>query len=260
MTRATNDQGRDEAPAEADIMRAGKSRRALTFIRVPAWPDERTPQYEEWYDHVHIPMRMRQPGFLGAQRYETLLGRQRYFVLYELADPAATESPEYLELRRWEASQPADSFEAPATTRAGFERGIYDQTGGPTWPDDRLVMPLAHIAGFQPCESIEEGFQDWVAAVHAVRLQSIEGLAAVRLFTLTNHSFGGSATRTQMHTSYPRVMAISYLADASVVNAADFVEAQKAARERENQPDREPYVMIGKLVHTAHGEAGRSLS
>lgn len=46
----------------------GQNRRALTFIPVPAWSAERTRQYEDWYDHVHIPLRMRQPGSLGAQR------------------------------------------------------------------------------------------------------------------------------------------------------------------------------------------------
>ncbi|RNM12190.1 DUF4286 family protein [Nocardioides pocheonensis] len=228
----------------------------MTFIRVPAWHDARTPQYEYWYDNVHIPLRMRQPGFLGAQRYETLLGRQRYFVLYELADATATESPEYLALRSWEAAQPADSFEAPATSRPGFERGIYDQTAGPSWPDPSLTAPVAHIAGFQPSEISEEEFLKKLELMYGTLFRAIPQIAAVRLFRLTGHSFRGSAKKTQMHTRFPRVIAISYLAEESVMNAAKFAEVQRDARLLENQRDHEPYLMVGRLKHTAFGAAG----
>jgi hypothetical protein len=222
----------------------------VTFIRVPAVSPERTPAYEQWYDSVHIPYRMNKPGFLGAQRYETLLGRQRYFVLYELFNAAAAEGKEYLELRRWEASQPADSFEAPGTSRPGFERGIYDQLGGPEWPAAGLRAPIVYVAGHHTPAAGEGAFSTWLGSVYAPALEMISGVVAVRRFALTSHVFGPG---TGMHTPYPRLITVSYLDSASVIGDPDFASLQVKARDVENASDREPYVMIGRLVHTAGG-------
>ena len=226
-------------------------RRAVTFIRVPAFSPERTAAYEEWYDGTHIPLRMGKPGFLGAQRYETVLGRQRYFVIYELAHPAATESEEYLELRKWEAAQPADSFEAPGTSRAGFERGIYDQLDGPSWPSPGLEAPILYVAGFQPSSDTEPELMRWLREEYAAAAHEVAGVSAVRQFAMTDHVFGAGAATTQMHTLYPRLFTAIYLNDASVVDRPEFVDLQRRSRVLENQPAREPYVMIGRLVHTA---------
>jgi hypothetical protein len=228
--------------------------RAVTFIRVPAVSPERTPAYEAWYDGVHIPFRMAKPGFLGAQRYETVLGRQRYFVLYELSNAAAAESEEYLELRRWEASQPPDSFEAPGTTRPGFERGIYDQVAGPTWPGVELRSPMVFVAGHHPPGGDEAAFADFLRSGYAPALERISGVRAVRRFTLTTHEFGPG---TGMLTRYPHFVTVSYLDSEAVIDDAAFAGIQVEARRLENAADREPHVMVGRLVHTAQGAAAQ---
>ncbi len=226
--------------------------RAITFIRVPAHSAERTAAYEHWYDTVHIPFRMQMPGFLGAQRYETIVGRQRYFVVYELSNALAAESEEYLELRRWEASQPADSFEAPGTSRPGFERGIYDQVDGPEWPAAELRAPIVLVAGHHPPGGDEEAFADFLRSRYALALELIPGVCAVRRFTLTSHQLGPSAG---MHTPYPRFVTVSYLDSEATIDDADFARIQLEARRFEKAADREPYVMVGGLVHTAQGAA-----
>lgn len=60
---------------------------------------EPPPTFEEefncWYDTEHIPERLAVPGFEGARRYVSILGRPRYMALYDLADAAVLDSPEY---------------------------------------------------------------------------------------------------------------------------------------------------------------------
>lgn len=224
--------------------------RAVTFIRVPAHSPERTAAYEEWYDGIHIPHRMTMPGFLGAQRYDMLVGRQRYFVLYELQDPSAVLSPEYLDLRRWESSQPPDSFEAPATSRPGFERAIYEQVAGPEWPAPEIEAPFLHIAGHQPAEIEAPSFESWVLHKHLPELQAIPGVVAVRQFAMAPPT--PDVPWSGMRTLYPRVFTATYVDAESVLESDEFVAAQRSARAEESAPDREPYVVVGRLVHSAH--------
>jgi hypothetical protein len=57
------------------------------------------PSFEEefncWYDTEHVPERLALPGFESARRYVSPLGWPRYMALYDLADVAALDSPEY---------------------------------------------------------------------------------------------------------------------------------------------------------------------
>ncbi|RYE38714.1 MAG: hypothetical protein EOP24_46265 [Hyphomicrobiales bacterium] len=222
----------------------------MTFIRVPAVPDERTAAYEQWYDSTHIPLRMEKPGFLGAQRYETLIGRQRYFVVYELADVTAPEGEEYTKLRQWEASQPPDSFEAPALSRPGFERGIYEQVKGPSWPAPELNAPIVHVAGHHPHDSNDE-VATWLRDAYVNDLASVEGVRAVRHLVHTQHEY---APGTGMLTPYPRCITISYLDGPEILDSPAFQRVQDAAVARDDDPASTPYVIAGRLVLTATGQ------
>jgi hypothetical protein len=224
--------------------------RAVTFIRVPSVAPGRTAAYEKWYDTEHIPLRMSKPGFLGAQRYDMLVGHQRYFVVYELADARTVTGKEYLALRAWEREQPPDSFEAPGTSRPGFERGIYDQLAGPQWPAAELRAPFVHVAGYHPDGSRATRFQAWLCGQHLADLSSVVGVVGVRAFALTSSEMGSG---TGMHTPYPRFLAAAYLESQAAIARRRFVAADAAARKQEGAPDAEPYVVVGRLVHSADG-------
>lgn len=230
--------------------------RAVTFIRVPGHAPERTAAYEEWYDTDHIPKRMLNPGFLGAQRYDMVVGRQRYFVLYELEDPSAVVSPEYLALREWESAQPPDSFEGPTTSRPGFERATYLQTAGPDWPDPALEAPVVHVAGYQPTDADAEAFESWLTQKHLPELAAVPGVRAVRQFTLAPPN--PEVRWAGMRTVYPRVFTAAYLDSETPVGSDAFVAAQRAARAEEDAPDREPYWVVGRLAFSARGRAPAS--
>ena len=224
--------------------------RAITFVRVPPYGPDRTPAYEEWYDNVHIPNRMTKPGFLGGLRYDCILGRQRYLVMYELTSAASPEGAEYVALRRWESQQPPDSFEAPGLTRPGFERGVYDQVGGPEWPDPALLANIVHIAGFSPAPDARPAVSAWLHGVHAPLLATLPGVTAVRTFVMTGRTFGAG---TGLISTYPQVMTMTYLDDAAALEEPSFVAAQSESRRIENTLAREPYLVVGRLAFSAMG-------
>src|SRR5208282_236905 len=163
---------------------------AVLFLRVPAVASDMEAAYETWYDEVHIRYRMDKPHFLGAQRYEVLAGQQRYFVFYELSCPSALTSAEYLALREWEAARPAGTFEGAGSGRPGFERGLYEQVAGPSWPAPWLEAPAVYIAGHDPAVEQERAFGEWFDGEHTSAVASIPGVLALRRLVLTNVPLG----------------------------------------------------------------------
>src|SRR3954470_9134847 len=73
----------------------------------------REPEYDQWHTLEHVPERAAIDGFHGARRY---VNRQReehrYFTLYDVADLAVFDSPQYREVvdqpTPWSASMRAD--------------------------------------------------------------------------------------------------------------------------------------------------------
>lgn len=68
---------------------------ALLTVQIgidPAHEDD----LNRWYDQEHVPERLAMPGFLAARRYRMHDGSPNYLAVYELADPYAATSPEYM--------------------------------------------------------------------------------------------------------------------------------------------------------------------
>lgn len=80
------------------------------------WNDirrEREAEYDHWHTTEHVPERVAVTGFHGARRYVSRRREHhRYFTLYEVADLAVFESPEYADLLAnptpWSASMRPD--------------------------------------------------------------------------------------------------------------------------------------------------------
>jgi hypothetical protein len=223
--------------------------RAITFLRVPAVAEDRRVDYETWYDSTHIPLRMAQPGFNGAQRYEVLDGPQRYIVVYELEDVTAPEGAEYTALRNWESSQPTDSFEAPALTRPGFERGIYEQLTGPTWPSAELQAPILHCLG----HDLNGADMTWFANELQRQLGEVPGVAASRYFEHTEHDYPAG---TGMLTPFPRALTLVYVDRQDVLASADYQQVVTNARTRLPR-ESASYAISGRRVFGALGDEAR---
>src|SRR5262245_13681833 len=84
-----------------------------------SWEDE----FNDWYDHEHIPLRMALPGFRSAQRYR-VEGTRNYLVVYEMDSPAVLSSPAYLTLK----NNPSDRTRRMLNSVTGFTRYIAEET------------------------------------------------------------------------------------------------------------------------------------
>jgi hypothetical protein len=85
-----------------------------TFLAL--WNDVvrvREPEYDRWHTQEHVPERVAVTGFHGARRYvDRAREHHRYFTLYDVADLAVFEHPEYADLvanpTPWSASMRPD--------------------------------------------------------------------------------------------------------------------------------------------------------
>ena len=59
---------------------------------------EQREAYERWHGGHHVPQRLTVPGILRATRYQTSGGSPEYLTVYDLADIAVLNSPEYRRL------------------------------------------------------------------------------------------------------------------------------------------------------------------
>src|SRR5688572_22816092 len=96
------------------------------------WNDiapHREREYDRWHTTEHVPERVAVAGFRGARRYVARdASRYRYFTLYEVADPAAFEHAEYVDVVQnptpWSASMRPDFRNVVrATCRVKLSRG-----------------------------------------------------------------------------------------------------------------------------------------
>jgi len=68
----------------------------LTMTEPPPQMEE---EFNAWYDTEHLPERLSIPGFSSARRWvdpQAPAGTGKYLATYELEDPQALETPEYL--------------------------------------------------------------------------------------------------------------------------------------------------------------------
>jgi len=93
-----------------------------------SWEDE----FNDWYDHEHIPLRMAVPGFRNAQRYRAE-GTRNYLVVYEMDSPAVLKSPAYLAVK----NNPSDRTRRMLSGVTGFTRYIAEETATYTREVDR---------------------------------------------------------------------------------------------------------------------------
>jgi hypothetical protein len=83
-----------------------------------SWEDE----FNDWYDHEHIPLRMAVPGFRSAQRY-LADGTRNYLVVYEMDSPAVLRSPAYLAVK----NNPSERTRRMLSSVTGFTRYIAEE-------------------------------------------------------------------------------------------------------------------------------------
>jgi hypothetical protein len=146
----------------------------LVTMEPPAGLEE---EFNDWYDHEHLPQRMRMPGFETGARFVCLEGWPRWLALYDLTSLAALSTPEYRAVSLANATPWSKRIAARTVGRSRVEAEQIAPGGAMLSPLDTLSrVVVAHY----PC-----GPGDGLAA-NAVDLGSsaadLPGLLQVRQF------------------------------------------------------------------------------
>jgi hypothetical protein len=90
-TRLLRFDGEQTLPGDADSP-AGAGGLLVNAMNVAP---EREAEFNEWYDHEHIPALAAVPGVLSARRFRDAKGTHRYLALYHLTAPEVTMGAEW---------------------------------------------------------------------------------------------------------------------------------------------------------------------
>ncbi len=69
-------------------------------------PAKMEAEFNEWYNHIHIPETMKCPGWLSARRFEAVEGEPKFLGIYEMEDLGARQTKEFLRVRGWSKFEP----------------------------------------------------------------------------------------------------------------------------------------------------------
>jgi hypothetical protein len=146
----------------------------LVTMEPPAGLEE---EFNDWYDHEHLPQRMRMPGFATGARFVCLEGWPRWLALYDLTSLAALSTPEYLSVSLANATPWSRRIAARTVGRSRVEAEQIAPGGAILSPLDGLSrVVVAHY----PCVPNDE------PAANAVDVGSsaarMPGLLQLRLF------------------------------------------------------------------------------
>jgi hypothetical protein len=207
-----------------------------------AWEDE----FNHWYDEEHIPVRMKVPGFRGAQRYQES-GRRNYLAVYELETPSALRSPEYQAVK----NNPSEITSRMLSSVTGFTRYIGDEMFEQRRADlsgDPLDAPLLYSVWFNvPADRLEE-FDAWYNEDHIPILLENRHWLWARRFSISD-----------AHPDPWNRLALHYLADASALESPERERAR--ATEWRARLAQEPwfkgrYTVFQKRGRRYRGERG----
>jgi hypothetical protein len=178
-----------------------------------AWEDE----FNDWYDHEHIPLRMAVPGFLSAQRYR-VSGAPHYLVVYEMQSAAVLQSPSYQLVK----NHPSERTARMLRSVKGFSRyfGQHIHVQARTAADAAMNAPLLNAVGIEVPADRQRDFDDWLTYDHVPLLLECEDWLMVRCFHITSGE----------PKSWNR-LALHYLADARALQSVECKRARSSPRQ-----------------------------
>ena len=146
----------------------------------PSWEAD----FNDWYDHEHIPLRMAVPGFLSAQRYRAPDSRQ-YLAVYEMASPDVVKSPAYQAIRH----QPSERTRRMLGGVLGLTRYLaapIAEHAGPSAAGAALDAPYVYAVFFGVPVDREAEFNDWYARDHVPLVLECADWLWVRRFRIAD--------------------------------------------------------------------------
>jgi len=170
--------------------------------------------FHDWYDTEHIPVRMKAPGFVSAQRYRAQ-SEPAYLAVYEMNDLAALASEEYRIIK----TQPSDRTRWMLGNVSGFTRYLgreihcrsRDDAG-----DAALDAPVLYAVWFNVPADRAEDFDNWYEQEHIPILLKCPDWRMVRRFQITD-----GEPETWSH------LALHYLNDVKALESPERQEARQ---------------------------------
>ncbi len=170
-------------------------------------------EFNDWYDHEHIPLRMGVPGFVSAQRY-CIAGNRDYLAVYEMNSPAVLKTPPYEAVK----NSPSEQTQRMLSRVTGFTRYIGEQTGDQrrlTPGSDPLDAPCLYAVFFQVPVERQVEFNAWYEQDHVPLLLECPEWLLVRRFRIV-------AGHPEAWTH----LALHYLADPRALKSAEREHAR----------------------------------
>ncbi|MBM9594453.1 DUF4286 family protein [Roseitranquillus sediminis] len=142
----------------------------------PEWEDE----FNAWYDEEHVPLRMKVPGFAGAQRYRR--NERDYCVVYDLDETAVLQTAAYREVK----DEPSERTAWMLRSVSNFTRYIGRPVGARYRAgfDGAVTAPVLYPVFFDVPEDRVEEFDHWYEEDHVPTLMECEEWLACRRFAL----------------------------------------------------------------------------
>lgn len=176
-------------------------------------PTELEAEFHDWYNHEHIPARMRLPGFRSAARYRALEGEPAYLACYFLDDMSELGSPAYAQLK----ADPGERTVRMLGAVSGFTRYICDEISD-TGPAATPTL-LSVVAFCVPPEAATQ-FESWYGEEHVPLLMEADGWLRVRRYTVRPGFDGPAWTHLALHE----------LAEADAMNSPQRAAARSTPR------------------------------
>ena len=171
-------------------------------------------EFNDWYDHEHIPLRIHVPGFLSAQRY-LAPGTRDYLAVYEMESPSVLKTPLYQEVK----TNPSERTTWMLRTVKGFTRYIGEQIGVQmgqrSTKIDPIDAPHLYSVFFAVPNERQPEFNDWYERDHVPALLECKEWLMVRRFRILEGEPGNWSH-----------LALHYLADANALSSPERERAR----------------------------------
>lgn len=182
------------------------------MVPEPDWEDE----FNSWYDTEHIPIRMKVPGFIGAQRYRNVSG-PGYLAVYDLRSRDVLTTDAYRQIKDNPSALSARMLGSVSgfTRNIGVLTSLQENTG---LRGDAVQAPILYAVFFNVPNDRQDEFDAWYTQDHVPLLLNCSDWSAVKRYRLFD-----------AHPEPFTHLAIHYLQSQSALDSKERKQARETA-------------------------------
>jgi hypothetical protein len=139
-------------------------------------------EFHDWYDHEHVPERLRVPGFLNAERWIDAANPKIHVATYDLDSAGVLASPAYRAIA-------GDNLSVWSRRVTGMCRRIMRFAGEQLLPGELTGVADARallVASMNIDPAVEPEFTEWYNSEHLPQLAAVPGVLVARRFRATD--------------------------------------------------------------------------